>query len=65
MKEKFLYNPKTHTLHIKGYCMHTKGARSDYIPFDSEDKALAYDGRAVGMCKICLRQREKRMEMLK
>lgn len=65
MKEKYLYNPKRHTLHIKGYCMHTKGGCSDYIPFDSEDEALAYDGRSVGMCKSCLKEREKRMEALK
>lgn len=64
MKEKYLYNSKTHTLHIKGYCMHTKGNRG-YISFDREDEALAYDGRAVGMCKICLRQREKRMGAIK
>lgn len=59
MKEKFLYNPKTHTLHIKGLCQHSKGKCPEYIPFDSEDAALAYDGRAVGMCKICQRKREQ------
>lgn len=60
MKEQFLYNPKTHTLHIKDYCQHAKGLRPEYIPFDSEDKALAYDGRAVGMCKLCQKKRELR-----
>lgn len=62
MKEKYLYNQNTHTLHIKGYCTHSKGERTGYIVFDSEDEALAYDGRAVGMCKICLKQREKMMD---
>ncbi len=61
MKGKYLYNPKRHTLHIKGYCTHTKGIYSDYIPFDSEDEALAYDGRSVSMCKLCQKEREKRM----
>ena len=61
VKDAFLYNPKAHTLHIKGYCRFTKG-KTDYIPFATEDEALAHDGRAVGMCKLCLKEREKRME---
>ncbi len=66
MKEKFLYNPRTHTLHIKGYCTHTKGHVEDcYIPFDTENEAIAYDGRAVGMCKICQKKREEKMEEVK
>lgn len=65
MKEKYLYNPKTGKLHIKDYCMHTKGICSTYLSFDSEDEALAYDGRAVGLCKLCLAEREKRMEAKK
>lgn len=62
MKEKYLYNPQTNKLHIKDYCVHTKGNCSTYLPFDSEDEALAYDGRAVGFCKLCLKERERRME---
>jgi len=57
MKETFLYNAKTRTLHIKGYCPHTKGINTGFIQFQTEDEALAYDGRAVGMCKICQRKR--------
>lgn len=59
---KYMYNPKTNRLHIEGYCCHTKGQKTEYIPFDSEDEALAYDGRSVGMCKLCQRERNKRME---
>lgn len=59
MEKKYIYNKLTHTLHIKGYCCHTKGVRADYLEFDSEDAALAYDGRAVGLCKICQRKREQ------
>lgn len=58
----FLYNPKRHTLHIKGYCRHTSGLCAEYIVFDTEDKALAYDGRAVGLCKLCQKKREKMLE---
>ena len=61
-KDKFLYNPKTHTLHIKGYCTHSKGNCPDYIPFVTEDDAIAYDGRAVGLCKLCQKKRELQME---
>ena len=62
MKEKFAYNLKTHTLHIVGYCQHTKPTTPDWIPFNTEDEALAYDGRAVGLCKLCQKAREKKLE---
>jgi len=54
---KYLYNKKTGKLHIKGFCCHTKGIQSDYKLFDSESEALAYDGRAVGLCKLCEKRR--------
>lgn len=57
---KYLYNEKTGKLHIKGFCPHSKGKSSDYKVFNTESEALAYDGRAVGLCKICEKQREKR-----
>ena len=59
MGEEYLYNRKTDTLHIRGYCQHTKGLCADYIMFTTEDEALAYDGRAVGMCKLCQKRREQ------
>lgn len=65
MKEKYLYNPNRHTLHIKDYCPNAKGNHPAYLTFDSEDEALAYDGRAVGFCKFCLKERERRMEETK
>ena len=58
-KEMFLYNTKTHRLHIKGYCQHTNSPYTGFLQFNSEDEALAYDGRAVGMCKICQKKREQ------
>lgn len=51
-KEIFLYNEKTHTLHIEGLCPHAS-RKKGYTVFYSEDEALAHDGRAVGMCKLC------------
>lgn len=65
MGEQFMYNEKTHRLHIRGYCMHTRGTCTGFRSFDSEDEALAYDGRAVGMCKICQKERERRLEALR
>ena len=62
MGEEYLYNHKTGTLHISGYCQHTKGLCQDYISFDTEDAALAYDGRAVGLCKLCQKKREQIMK---
>ena len=65
-KEKYLYNSRSNTLHIKGYCTHTKNGYPDYyIPFNTENEAIAYDGRAVGMCKICQKKREEKMEETK
>ncbi len=63
MEEKYLYNAKRNTLHIKGYCCHTNGLYSDYMPFANENEALAYDGRAVSMCKICQKKRENIMKL--
>ena len=57
--EEYLYNPKTNTLHIRGYCQHTKGHCQGYMHFNSENAALAYGGRAVGVCKLCQRRREQ------
>ena len=55
----FLYNSKTKNLHIKDYCRFTKGIKTDYIEFASEKDVLAYDGRAVSLCKLCERKRDK------
>ena len=55
---KYLYNKKTGCMHIEGYC---RCSGLDMLRFDSEDKALAYDGRKVHMCKLCQRESEKRL----
>lgn len=54
---RYVYNPGTNKLHIEGYCVHS-GAGFGKIVFKSEQEALAYDGRAVSMCKICIKKRE-------
>lgn len=55
---KYLYNKDTGKLHIKGYCQYTKYGLEHFEEFDTEAEALSYDGRAVGLCKICERKRE-------
>lgn len=62
MAIKYIYNPRTHTLHIKGYCHHTTDGCAGYLSFNSEAEALAYDGRAVGMCKLCEKKRNQLMQ---
>ena len=54
----FLYNENTDKLHIKGGCYHSK-SEAGFKVFHSEQEALAYDGRAVSMCKICQKRREE------
>ena len=59
MDKKYVYNTKTHKLHIKGYCQHSKILPCDVKFFNTYDEALAYDGRAVGLCKICAKNESK------
>ncbi len=57
---RYIYNTKTHVLHIEGYCPNANASKITSIKiFSIEDEALAYDGRAVGLCKKCQRKREK------
>ena len=53
---KYLYNKDTGKLHIKGYCRYTKYTLTHYEEFNTEAEALAYDGRAVALCKECERK---------
>ena len=57
---KYIYNKKTGKLHIKEYCRYTKYSLTHYKEFNTEAEALAYDGRAVSLCKECESEREKR-----
>lgn len=63
--KRYVYNTKSHTLHIEGFCCHTSPNRvygADYKLFKKEDEAIAFDGRAVGMCKLCQRRRDKMLK---
>ena len=68
MKKPYVYNLKTHTLHIEGYCPHTfEGMHlgNDYKSFFTEDEAISYDGRAVSMCKRCQKKRDQALMLKK
>jgi len=53
----YWYNKKTHTLHIQGSCPNSKSP--DYIGFDTEEEAVKYGGRALGMCMTCAAKRDQ------
>lgn len=57
MKKLYSYNQGTHILHITNCCANSSGV--DYIQFDTEDEAVKYAGRELGMCKICMQKREE------
>ena len=53
----YTYNEKKHTLHILGGCPSWKSP--DYIGFDTEEEAVKYGGRALGMCMTCAAKRDQ------
>ena len=64
MKYPYVYNRNTHTLHIEGFCFHTKQGMvysENYKRFSFEEEVFEYDGRAVGMCKLCMKKRDEIM----
>lgn len=56
---QYFYNENTHRLHIKGLCKESKLLPYHVRFFSSYDEALAFDGRAVGLCKICGKKSEQ------
>lgn len=68
MADKYIYNLKRHTLHIEGFCHFTHSGMNyseDYKCFDSENAAMAFDGRAVSMCKLCMKKRDYLIKLTK
>lgn len=58
----YIYNSRTHTLHIEGFCPYTFPGMhygEAHKRFASEDEAVAFDGRAVSMCKKCQKKRDQ------
>lgn len=53
---RYFYNEDTHRLHIDSYCKVSKSYPCRVRFFDTYDEALAYDGRAVSLCKNCAKK---------
>ncbi len=61
---RYFYNENTHRLHIVGFCFVSNCLPYNVKYFSSENEALAYDGKSVGMCKICQKKLEKEIEKI-
>ena len=59
---EYLYNEKAGTLHIRGYCQHTRGASSEYKVFATRNDAIAYGKCSVRFCRICEKKREQKLQ---
>ena len=68
MSKPYIYNVNTHTLHIEGFCYHTYVGMhygDNYKCFATEDDAVAFDRRAVSMCKLCSKKRDLNINIRK
>lgn len=68
MRKPYIYNTKTHTLHIEGFCHCTfegMSYGSEYKCFSTENDAVTFDGRTVSMCKLCMKKRDKIVKLQK
>lgn len=61
MNKQYLYNEKTGTLHILGYCSYVKYGLVQLKSFDTEQEAYAYAGKNIKPCKSCEREKEARL----
>ena len=61
MKDLYIYNVGSHTLHIKGLCTYASGSPSDpnYKFFETEDDAVKFARRSLRMCENCLEKRDE------
>ena len=61
MNLQYLYNEKTGSLHIVGFCARIKIKPVKFKLFDCEQEAYAYAGKHIRPCKICEREKEARL----
>ena len=62
IEKMYFVNKSTNKMHIRGFCRHSKLPPDKLEFFDTENEALAFGGRAIGMCKLCMKERERRMK---
>lgn len=58
----YLYNIYTGTLHIEGYCPHSKFKPTHIKCFDTEKEAYDSVGQKIHMCKICQKKRDIKLK---
>lgn len=61
MNKIYIYNKKTRTLHIKGYCCYAISSANDpsYKEFETEDDVKNFTNGDYRMCRSCLKKRDK------
>ncbi len=62
MPANYALNPKTGKIHIVGYCHLTKPYPREWIECETEEQAkLHFGAQSAGICRNCLKEREKRL----
>jgi len=62
MPANYALNPRTGKIHIVGYCHLTKHSPKEWEVFETEEQAQSHFGaQSAGICKNCLKEREKRL----
>lgn len=61
MELKYILNANTGALHIADFCYQTKVSMAKPKIFETEEEAYAYGGKFIHMCKLCEREKEKRL----
>ena len=56
----FVLNTKTNTMHIHGYCQHTKVRNIPIRLFDTPQELEIYAGRKLRLCKECQKTLERK-----
>lgn len=54
MAKHYTYNPRTHKLHVAGYCANSNGA--GYESFPSEEAAISVHAGQIIFCIPCKRK---------
>ncbi len=57
----FIINTNTDTMHIHGFCQHTKPRKVPIRLFDRPEELECYAGRKLRLCKVC----EKELSQIK
>lgn len=63
MSKEYVLNPTTGKIHIMNYCHLTSPCPKEWLKFDTEEDAkIEYGSQSAGICKNCLKERERRIK---